>query len=299
MSLRFPSMFFGAALFGALLLPSAQADEWNKKTVITVAEPVQMPSCCTPDHTVTLQPGTYVLVLVDSLSDRHIVRVYEKDEKTVVTTVLAIPNLRLKPTGNSSFQFWETPAGQPRAMRAWFYPGDNFGQEFAYYKTQSSEIAKVAKAPVPTANVEQEAELKTAALFTLDEKGTETPLKVEAPAIAETHEADRVSTPEPVATVEVKTDPTPAKVETHEADRVATPEPVATAEVKTDPTPAKVETQEADRVVTPEPAATAQVKTDPAPVSLPKTSSPFPLVGLFGLGSLAFSGLLSRFSKRG
>jgi hypothetical protein len=33
--------------------------------------------------------------------------------------ILAIPNYRLKPTGASTFQFWETPAGQPRAMRAW------------------------------------------------------------------------------------------------------------------------------------------------------------------------------------
>src|ERR1039457_600556 len=280
------------ALAGAALAPRLNADEWNKKTTITITEPVRLP-------TTVLEPGTYVFKLLDSPSDRHIVQVFKEDGTHIIATILAIPNYRLQPTGKSVFGFWETPAGQPRAMRAWFYPGDNFGQEFAYYKTQSSEIAKVAKAPVPTANVEQEAELKTAALFTLDEKGTETPLKVEAPAIAETHEADRVSTPEPVATVEVKTDPTPAKVETHEADRVATPEPVATAEVKTDPTPAKVETQEADRVATPEPAATAQAKTDPAPVSLPKTSSPFPLVGLFGLGSLAFSGLLSRFSKRG
>ena len=37
----------------------------------------------------------------------------EKDEKTVITTILAIPNYRLQPTGKSVFQFWETPAGEP------------------------------------------------------------------------------------------------------------------------------------------------------------------------------------------
>jgi hypothetical protein len=244
MYIRFPSMICGIAAFGALILPSLQADEWNKKTVITITEPVEMPSCCTPDNTVVLQPGTYVIVLVDSLSDRHIVRVFEKDEKTVVTTILAIPNYRLKPTDKTNFQFWETPAGQPRAMRAWFYPGDNFGQEFAYPKTKSAEIAKVANAPVPTVTVVQEAELKTAPLVVVDAGGAETPLQVEAPPVVA--EADRVQ-PQPAPAVEVAAAPAP----------------------------------------------------EPAPASLPHTSSPFPLIGLIGFGSLAFSGLMSRFSKRG
>jgi hypothetical protein len=243
---RSVAIFFGTALLGALLISKLQADDWNKKTVITIKEPVQMPSCCSPDHTVTLQPGTYVLKLVDSLSDRHIVRVFEKDETTVITTILAIPNYRLKPTGKSTFQFWETPAGQPRAMRAWFYPGDNFGQEFAYPKTKSVEIAKAARTPVPTVVAEQEAELKTASLLVVDESGKEAPLKVEAaPAVSEAR----------------------------------------SAAVETAAAPA-------------EPAAAVAMTTEPAPTSLPHTGSPFPLVGLIGLGSLAFSGLVSRLSKR-
>jgi len=260
MYIRFPSMIFGMAVFGALLLPSLQADDWNKKTVITITEPVQLPSCCSADHMVTLQPGTYVIALVDSLSDRHIVRVFEKDEKTVITTILAIPNYRLKPTDKTNFQFWETPAGQPRAMRAWFYPGDNFGQEFAYPKEKSVEIAKSASDAVPTVTVQQEAELKTAPLVAVDRTGTETPMKVEAPPVVA--EAARAA-PEPAS-------PEPAAA-------VAAPEPA--------PAPA--------------PAAEPAPAADPAPASLPHTSSPFPLLGLIGLGSLAFSGLMSRFSKRG
>jgi hypothetical protein len=170
---RKASLLFGVALIAAAVTPPVKADEWDKKTVITINEPVQMPSCCNPEHVVVLQPGTYVLALVDSLSDRHIVRVFEKDEKTVITTILAIPNYRLQPTGKSVFQFWETPAGEPRAMRAWFYPGDNFGQEFAYNKVKSIEIARVAKAPVPAVVVETEAELKTAPVVVVDEQGAE------------------------------------------------------------------------------------------------------------------------------
>jgi hypothetical protein len=175
---RNASLLFGVALIAAAVTPPVKADEWDKKTIITINEPVQMPSCCNAEHVVVLQPGTYVLALVDSLSDRHIVRVFEQDQKTVITTILAIPNYRLQPTGKSVFQFWETPVGQPRAMRAWFYPGDNFGQEFAYAKVKSIEIARVAKAPVPAVVVETEAELKTAPVVVVDDQGEEKPAEI-------------------------------------------------------------------------------------------------------------------------
>ena len=155
------------------VIPTLQADQWDKKTLLTVNEPIQMPSCCTPDHTVTLQPGAYVLVLVDSLSDRHIVRVFDNDQKNVITTILAIPNYRLQPTGKTVFQYWEVPAGQPKALRAWFYPGDNFGQEFAYHKQTAVQIATYDKVPVPAIEIDTKVEedLKTAPLVVVDESG--------------------------------------------------------------------------------------------------------------------------------
>jgi len=113
-----------AGCISIALLPNIQADTWNKKTILTVNEPIQLPSCCSPGHTVTLQSGEYVLMLVDSLSNRHIVRVFDKDQQHVITTILAIPNYRMQPTGKTVFQYWEVPAGQPKALRAWFYPGD-------------------------------------------------------------------------------------------------------------------------------------------------------------------------------
>ncbi len=196
---RNASFLFGVALVAAAVAPPVKADQWDKKTTITINEPVQVPSCCNPEHVVILQPGTYVLALVDSLSDRHIVRVLQQDEKTVVTTILAIPNYRLQPTDKSTFQFWETPAGQPRAMRAWFYPGDNFGQEFAYPKMKSIEIAKVAKAPVPAVVVETEAELKTAPVVVVNELGEEKPVEV----VVAKSEPAAAPTPEPVVATPV------------------------------------------------------------------------------------------------
>ena len=138
-----------AACMAFALLPSLKADAWDKKTTLTVTEPIQVPSCCTPGHTVTLEPGEYVMVLVDSLSDRHIVRIFDKDQQHVITTILAMPNYRLQPTGKTVFQFWEVPAGQPRAIRAWFFPGDNFGQEFVYPKQTAAQIAASVKTPFP------------------------------------------------------------------------------------------------------------------------------------------------------
>jgi hypothetical protein len=174
----FRSIAFAAltGFIGFSLLPTLQADPWDKKTTLTVNEPLQVPSCCTPGHTVTLQPGEYVMVLVDSLSDRHIVRIYDKDQQHVITTILAIPNYRLQPTGKTVFQYWEVPAGQPVALRAWFYPGDNFGQEFAYPKQTAAQIAAFVKTPVPAIEVETGAveDLKTAPFVVVDESGKTT-----------------------------------------------------------------------------------------------------------------------------
>jgi len=137
------------------------ADAWNKKTTLTVKEAIQVPGA-------VLQPGTYVIKLVDSLADRHIVCIMNQREDEVITTFLAIPNYRLKQTGESAFQFWETPVGNPKALRAWFYPGDNFGQEIAYPSGLSAKIAQYATEPVPSVNTIKETELPTAPLTTAE-----------------------------------------------------------------------------------------------------------------------------------
>jgi len=191
-----------AAFAGCLslaLLPNVQADDWNKKTNITVNDPIQLPSCCTPDHTVTLQPGEYVMALVDSLSDRHIVRIFDKDQKHVITTIVAVPNYRLQPTGNTVLQYWEVPAGQPRALRAWFYPGDNFGQEFVYHKQTAAEIAAFAKAQVPAVVIDTKVEedLKTAPLAVVDETGKTSELAVTAPVQAQAPAETAAAAPAP------------------------------------------------------------------------------------------------------
>ena len=210
--------YFGILCFTLVIsmvfVIDTQADAWNKKTIITLTQPLQVPG-------VTLQPGKYVFKLGDSASNRHIVHVFNEDETEVLTTVLAIPNYRLRPTGDSEFGFWETPKGTAPALRAWFYPGDNFGQEFAYPKNEAMVITAAVGQTVPSISAEEQMEV------------ARTEVKTE--------------------TAELKTD-----VVTEEPQAVAEAEPITPAVEEParveEPMPS-VETQKADTVIEDEPKA--------------------------------------------
>jgi hypothetical protein len=135
------------ALVGAIFTPKAIADDWNNKTVMTFSGPVEIPGVHLTGYGV-LPAGTYVFRLLDSKSDRHIVQIFSQDEKIVFATILAIPNYRLKVTDKTVVTFSERPAGEPEALRAWFYPGKNWGDEFVYPKSRAMEIAKTSNVPV-------------------------------------------------------------------------------------------------------------------------------------------------------
>jgi hypothetical protein len=136
-----------ALMGGAILVPVAKADDWNKKSVITFSDPVEIPGVHLAGWGV-LPAGTYVFKILDSQSDRHIVQIFNQDETTIYATILAIPNYRLKATDKTVIAFRERPAGEPEALRAWFYPGRNWGEEFVYPKAKAVELAKSTNTPV-------------------------------------------------------------------------------------------------------------------------------------------------------
>jgi hypothetical protein len=171
-----------------------------------------------------------VIKLLNSPSDRHIVQIFNADETQLQTTILAIPNYRIQPTGKTVFSFWETPPGQPKALRAWFYPGDNFGQEFAYPKSAAVQIAAVSHQQVPTTEATQPTELREAEI--------------------------------------TQTQPEPQQ----EAQNVPPPAP---------------QQQEVAQAAAPAP--------EPAPQELPKTASPYPLIGLAGIFSLGLFAMVRAF----
>src|SRR5579864_6811572 len=127
-------------LLGALIAPNARADEWDKKTTLVFNEPIQVPGT-------TLSAGTYVFKLADT-SDRTIVQIWNEDETRLITTVLAVADYRGQTPDKTIVSFDERPAGQPAALRAWFYPGDNFGVEFVYPKQRATELAEANQQPV-------------------------------------------------------------------------------------------------------------------------------------------------------
>jgi hypothetical protein len=138
---------FSFALMNAVIVPGAKADDWNRKTKITFSGPVEIPGVHLKGWAV-LPAGTYVFKVLDSLSDRHVVQIFSEDEKTVYATILAIPNYRLKATDKTVMTFRERPAGEPEALRAWFYPGRNWGEEFVYPKARAIELAKTTNTPI-------------------------------------------------------------------------------------------------------------------------------------------------------
>lgn len=169
-------VFFAGVIYGG---------EWDKKTVLTVREPILVPGA-------TLEPGTYVLRLVDVASSRHVVQFLNEKEDKVLAAAIALPNWRLKLKDGTEFAWWETPRGNPPAIRAWFYPGDNFGQEFVYPKGLAVKIARETGEKVLTTPAETEAELVEAPVAEVTKEAVEEPLE----------EAYVAPAPEPVAIAE-------------------------------------------------------------------------------------------------
>src|SRR5262249_29062320 len=101
-----------AAAITAFAAPAAHADEWNKKTILTFSGAVQVPGA-------TLPAGTYVFKLADIPGNRHVVQVFDKDERKIYTTILAIPNQRLEPTDKPGVLFAERASGTPQAGKRW------------------------------------------------------------------------------------------------------------------------------------------------------------------------------------
>jgi LPXTG-motif cell wall-anchored protein len=159
------SALTGAALAISLTGFQAQAGQWDKRTVLTINEPMQV-------EDTLLQPGQYVFALNDVAqgANRHIVQIFRADGIHLITQKIAMPNMRLQPTGGSRFLMYETPAGSAAALRAWFYPGDNFGQEFTYPKhleqiavaqTHNETVAQAEPPAEPAPVAQPEATVET------------------------------------------------------------------------------------------------------------------------------------------
>jgi LPXTG-motif cell wall-anchored protein len=131
-----------AALSGLIVLsPFAKADEWDKRTVITFNEPVEIPGMVLP-------AGTYVMKLLDSPSDRDVVQFFNKTETRIFDTVMTIPTYRETPADHTVITFEERLASAPQAVKDWYYPGDLRGEEFVYPKARPMMTAQATSPPL-------------------------------------------------------------------------------------------------------------------------------------------------------
>lgn len=172
---------FTVTLLMVTFAAGARADTaFSKRTVVTFNQPVEIPGQVLPS-------GTYTIELYESFGNRHIVRVYNADRSKLIATVLAIPNQRLTTTGDNVMKFAERPGNSPDALKAWFYPDENFGQEFVYPKARAMELAQVAHESIPAVQTEP---------ATVEEFKSE-PIVAETPEQKEVPIAEAIPAPAP------------------------------------------------------------------------------------------------------
>src|SRR5579863_8709341 len=96
-------------VMGSALVPALKADPWNKKTEITIDQPIAVQGT-------VLAPGSYVMKLVDSPGDRSIIQIFDADKNQLISTIFAIPAYRVNPADAGTFSFYESREGQPTAL---------------------------------------------------------------------------------------------------------------------------------------------------------------------------------------
>jgi hypothetical protein len=139
------SLVCGSLLIAGILSPTTRADEWNERTIVTFSGPVEVPGVKRPE---VLPAGTYTFKLLGSQADRNIVQIFDKNQRHLYATILAVPDYRLHARGKSVVEFYKPVPGNPEALKVWFYPGDSYGQEFVYPKSRAVELAKASNEPV-------------------------------------------------------------------------------------------------------------------------------------------------------
>jgi hypothetical protein len=187
----------------------ANADEWNKRTVLKVNQTIQVSDTI-------LEPGQYVLQLQESPSDRHIVEIFNGDQSHIIGTVLTIPSYRVHAPDRTMFTFWETPPGTAKAMRVWYYPGDVMGEEFPYPKAPRMLAMATASEPAPAPSA------------AMTEPTPEPPAPAAAPA-------PPAPVPEPAAPPEVAPPEAPVPDETPAPTATPAPEPAPNPPVQDTP----------------------------------------------------------------
>jgi hypothetical protein len=249
------------------LLPSVTvADEIDRKTVVTFSERTEVPG-------IVLEPGTYVIRLLNSSSNRHIAEIMNERLDHLYTLTFVVPATKLEASSKPVITFYEQ-GSRPQALRKWFWPGEVDGQEFIYPKDQAARISAASNEKVPEGNL---------------------------PTVAESNQSLTPDSAKGLSSLQsssVKSDEQPKPAATAFTARAAEPpapaEPAAVVAQNTviaqntpPPSPVRVEDTPQSNAAAPPSSA------DSSNGTLPETASPLPLIGAIGLISLALAGLMA------
>ena len=105
----------------------AKGDDWDKKTIVTFDQDVEIPGQVLP-------AGTYVFKLFRSNSERFIVQVWDQDESRLPATLMTIGDSYPNPSGKAYFVLDTSGTGEgyPPAVVSWFFAGTDEGRDFIY-----------------------------------------------------------------------------------------------------------------------------------------------------------------------
>ena len=244
------------AVLVSLAPPPTVADEYDKKTVVTFDQPTEVPG-------IVLQPGKYVIKLLNSSSNRHIAEIMNEKMDHLYALTFTAAAERINRGDKNILTFYEGANGQPQALRRWFWPGETIGQEFVYPKDQAARIAAATNQTVAVGS-----------LPTVKESGQSlTPDNSKGLTLQSQDES--------------KPAVTPLTARTDEAE--AAPPPVVIAQNTPPQTPRAQTAQAADTTQSDSPAVSSDaISSDTkSDTTLPQTASNLPLIGAIGIVSLA------------
>lgn len=162
-----------AAMLTMSAMPTlAQGQPLDSRTEFTFNQPVELPG-------VTLPPGTYVFRFVDATTGKKVMQVQAKDASNKTYGMFMTINAqRPRPSDDAELRFLETPAGQPAAVKTWWYPGNTIGREFIYPRSQARRLAQATNTTVLTTKAESVTndQVQTADLTYVSPTGQETAL---------------------------------------------------------------------------------------------------------------------------
>ncbi|MFA6954833.1 MAG: hypothetical protein WC538_03055 [Thermoanaerobaculia bacterium] len=99
-----------------------------------------------------LQPGTYVIQVLPSISNRNILQVTNEDRTKIFATVLSVPHAlpATEDAKDTKFIFYPASGDSPRALRTWFNAEStsNGGHDIVYPEERAMQIAAAVKEPV-------------------------------------------------------------------------------------------------------------------------------------------------------